>query len=635
MLELAPDAALAAGDRTISYIFSDESVARDGNTIATSGWRLDNFLANPVFLWAHDADAPPIGKVTFIRAVGSELRGAVRYATAEEYPFADTIFRLTKGGFINATSVSWLPIEWRRATDPNRPGGIDFLDQELLEVSGVPLPSLPTALATARGAGIDVAPVAAWAERALDLGQAPINRKELEMVRALTALSPRKVYYATRPNSAVRSESRSAAAVVALPSRGPFRSFGEFLQAVAFSELRGGRPDPRLTRALPLERAPTGLGEADPTAGGFTVPDVFSEELIGSMYEEAVLAPLCDRRETDKPNNATLPAIDETSRADGSRWGGVVSYWDAEGVEPPATLPKFKALKFSARKLIALCVASDELINDVPLLDGHMRRAFAAEGAFQLDKAILLGTGAGVPLGIVNAPGTIQVAGDIGQASATITAGNIANMWSRAPAPCRKRAVWIVNEDAEGQLDALSSADFDSQRCRGLFPGRRRRQRIRADQRAARHRRRAMPGARHARRHRARRSQPIYHHRRRPAVSAESGRRFSQLPGRLQVRSARRRHAGMVDADRALQRNIDAVALRHAGGAVRQFALFAGVQRPATAALQSTAGHRLAERWPCGARCATRASGPAAASFSERAAAGPVHSAARMGGAKR
>ena len=453
---LAPDAALAAGDRTISYIFSDESVARDGNTIATSGWRLDNFLANPVFLWAHDADAPPIGKVTFIRAVGSELRGAVRYATAEEYPFADTIFRLTKGGFINATSVSWLPIEWRRATDPNRPGGIDFLDQELLEVSGVPLPSLPTALATARGAGIDVAPVAAWAERALDLGQAPINRKELEMVRALTALSPRKVYYATRPNSAVRSESRSAAAVVALPSRGPFRSFGEFLQAVAFSELRGGRPDPRLTRALPLERAPTGLGEADPTAGGFTVPDVFSEELIGSMYEEAVLAPLCDRRETDKPNNATLPAIDETSRADGSRWGGVVSYWDAEGVEPPATLPKFKALKFSARKLIALCVASDELINDVPLLDGHMRRAFAAEGAFQLDKAILLGTGAGVPLGIVNAPGTIQVAGDIGQASATITAGNIANMWSRAPAPCRKRAVWIVNEDAEGQLDALS-----------------------------------------------------------------------------------------------------------------------------------------------------------------------------------
>ena len=42
----------------------------------------------------------------------------------------------------------------------------------------------------------------------------------------------------------------------------------------------------------------------------------------------------------------------------------------------------------------------------------------------------------------------------MGQASATITGGNISNMWGRLPAPCRQRAVWIVNEDAEGQLDA-------------------------------------------------------------------------------------------------------------------------------------------------------------------------------------
>ena len=173
------------------------------------------------------------------------------------------------------------------------------------------------------------------------------------------------------------------------------------------------------------------------------------------MYEAAVLAPLCDRRETDKPNNATLPAIDETSRADGSRWGGVLSYWDAEGIAPPTTLPRFKALKFGAHKLIALCVATEELINDVPLLDGHMRRAFASEAGFQLDKAILLGTGAGVPLGILNASGTLQVAKRDGQASASILAENVADMWSHLPAPCRRRAVWIINEDAEAQLEIL------------------------------------------------------------------------------------------------------------------------------------------------------------------------------------
>jgi hypothetical protein len=180
----APVSTRAAGDRTIDYIFSDESVARDGNTISTAGWRLENFLANPVFLWAHDSSQPPIGKVTQIGAVGDQLRGSVRYAEADEYPFADTIFRLTKGGFMNATSVSWLPIEWRYASDKNRPGGIDFKSQELLEISAVPVPALASALATARGSGIDTQPIFDWASRALDLGGfAVMPRGELETLR--------------------------------------------------------------------------------------------------------------------------------------------------------------------------------------------------------------------------------------------------------------------------------------------------------------------------------------------------------------------------------------------------------------------------------------------------------------------
>ena len=197
------------------------------------GWQLDNFLTNPVFLWAHDAGQPPIGRVSYVNKVGSELRGAVRYATADEYPFADTIYRLTKGGFINAVSVSWLPLNWNYSTDKNRPGGVDFLEQELLEVSAVPLPSLPTALATSRGAGLNVAPLAAWAERELDLGRSPINRRELEAMRAIAAPTSRSIYYSTNTNSLVRRENRVAAAPITPISRGLFRSFGEFLNAVA------------------------------------------------------------------------------------------------------------------------------------------------------------------------------------------------------------------------------------------------------------------------------------------------------------------------------------------------------------------------------------------------------------------
>src|ERR1700722_5725070 len=126
--------------------------------------------------------------------------------------------------------------------------------------------------------------------------------------------------------------------------RNRWSSFGEFLNAVTRAADDSAKPDPRLTRMM--TRAPSGLNEVDPTAGGFLIPDVYSDQLIASLYEEAVIAPLCDRRTTDHPENASLPAIDETSRADGSRFGGVLSYFEGEGVTPPTTLAKFRAIKF-------------------------------------------------------------------------------------------------------------------------------------------------------------------------------------------------------------------------------------------------------------------------------------------------
>jgi hypothetical protein len=180
----APVSVRAEGDRTIEHILSDESVARDNHTISTAGWRLDNFRKNPVYLWSHDTSAPPIGRFLEIGPVGSQLRGTVKYAERDEYPFADTVFRLTKGGFINASSVSWLPIKWAYAADRSRPGGIDFSEQELLEASAVPVPALASALVGARAAGIDTQPIFDWATRALDLGGfATLPRRELETLR--------------------------------------------------------------------------------------------------------------------------------------------------------------------------------------------------------------------------------------------------------------------------------------------------------------------------------------------------------------------------------------------------------------------------------------------------------------------
>ena len=62
------------------------------------------------------------------------------------------------------------------------------------------------------------------------------------------------------------------------------------------------------------------------------------------------------------------------------------------------------------------------------------------------------GTGAGQPLGLLNADATISVAKETGQAAATVLSENIFGMWARLHAPRRQNAVWLINQEIEPQL---------------------------------------------------------------------------------------------------------------------------------------------------------------------------------------
>jgi HK97 family phage prohead protease len=291
--------AVAGNGRIIRYVLSDTSVGRDGHTIAADGWVLDNYLKNPVVLWAHDSAEPPIGRMVEIGSVGQRLMGSVEYSEPDTYPFADTIYRLVKGGYLNATSVAFRALEWSYSQDRARPEGINFKRVELLEVSQVPVPALPTALVAARAAGIDTGAIYDWAERALDGGEPiMVPRVELELLRKSAKMSVSRLMPRVQP-----------------ATRG-FASLAENLTAIARFE-RDGILDTRLVRA------PSGSSEGDPTAGGFLVEEKFARELVAFAYEQSEIAARCDRRPTDFPLAAVhLPAIDETSRADGSRWGG-------------------------------------------------------------------------------------------------------------------------------------------------------------------------------------------------------------------------------------------------------------------------------------------------------------------------
>ncbi|QXX74248.1 HK97 family phage prohead protease [Methylovirgula sp. HY1] len=153
------DAEVDETTRAISFVFASPNVALDGHRILPGAWQtrgydgLADFRANPVFLWAHDATKPPVGKVPVVVEQNGFLRGSVQFA---DYDFATTIYELYRGGFLRGASVSWEPVDWSYATGPDRaPGAIDFKRVRLIEISGVPLPADLSALAVARSLGGD------------------------------------------------------------------------------------------------------------------------------------------------------------------------------------------------------------------------------------------------------------------------------------------------------------------------------------------------------------------------------------------------------------------------------------------------------------------------------------------------
>ncbi|KKL83419.1 hypothetical protein LCGC14_1974920 [marine sediment metagenome] len=132
-------------DRVLEFIGSTEAQDRDGEIIRAAGWELKNYKKNPVFMWAHDYRSPPIGKALSVKKGDGQLVLEIKFADAETYEFADTIYRLYKGGFLHAVSVGFMPLEWKDGNSENGEGRT-YTKQELLELSAVPVPSNPEAL---------------------------------------------------------------------------------------------------------------------------------------------------------------------------------------------------------------------------------------------------------------------------------------------------------------------------------------------------------------------------------------------------------------------------------------------------------------------------------------------------------
>lgn len=176
----------AGKGRQVPWLISTADRARDGHTIAVRGWMLNNYGRNPVVLWQHDREQPPIGR-SMVSIEGDGLHALAEFTPRDLYPFGGMIGDMVAEGFLHSPSVGWDTISARRVKDPaliERYGyPLDIDEAELLEWSVVTVPAdVGTGvLEKARAAGIDIRPFAGWASQRLDSGNVlATERPELE-----------------------------------------------------------------------------------------------------------------------------------------------------------------------------------------------------------------------------------------------------------------------------------------------------------------------------------------------------------------------------------------------------------------------------------------------------------------------
>ena len=142
--------------KTLTFVASTGAVDRHGDTVAPEGWRLDAYRENPVVLWAHDYRRPAIGRAQSVWRDAGALLARLEFAPTE---FAGEVERLYRQGYQQGVSVGFRPLRFEERRDARTGAflGIRFLEQELLEISAVPVPANRGALLTHRaGAAAEV-----------------------------------------------------------------------------------------------------------------------------------------------------------------------------------------------------------------------------------------------------------------------------------------------------------------------------------------------------------------------------------------------------------------------------------------------------------------------------------------------
>ena len=186
------------------------------------------------------------------------------------------------------------------------------------------------------------------------------------------------------------------------------------------------------------------LNEGSGSTGGWIVPDQVVTDYFGVAYENSIVWP----RATVFPmtgETLKIPGFDASTAADGTLFGGQTWAWLSEEGTGTVSNPLFRKVEMHARKLAIFSTASNELAEDGLDLQTQLERAMQVGSGWALDYSFLRGSGAGMPLGVLNDPALVAVAKEAGQEADSIVYENLIKMLSRCHQACFGNSIWIAN----------------------------------------------------------------------------------------------------------------------------------------------------------------------------------------------
>jgi HK97 family phage major capsid protein/HK97 family phage prohead protease len=366
-------------------------------------------------LEAHDASKINIGVVENLKIVGNKLKGVLRFGKSAR---AKELWQDVQAKIIRGLSIGYEVIESEKATKDN----VVVTRWRPLEVSLVPIPA-------------DVGAVIGRSKNNMEI----YDDMSIEELENLVETKKRNFAMMPSPSGDIHQKINREKA---------FPSLGEYFQSIQRAH-SGGGVDPRLTRAV------QGLSEGIGSDGGFLLQPQFVNEVMTNVWQTGEIMKRCYSVPM-KTNSLQIPGVDETSRATGSRAGGIRGYWLAEGATKTESQPKFRRIELNLRKAVVLIPTTDELLDDAEALDAFIRSEAEREIRFTIENAIFNGNGAGMPLGILNAGCTVEVSKETGQASGTIEYANILKMYARLREDTE--AAWFIDRSCIPQLATMSVA---------------------------------------------------------------------------------------------------------------------------------------------------------------------------------